>query len=198
MYTLVENGLENSIPSLIYPGFLIVFGPSLFGNLIYKDMEISRTSLISYFIGIMIFTAFSNIRIIRHLASILSITSKGFKYIGLKNNQQPFHLLVAWLIGLDCSSILLQKIIFNKSRMNVTNDKLGETFFLISGLGLGRLYRLPDYTMIVMVLLVSINPLVQHIVSSVISNQKKEKYKKVQEREQKKGLSRKKEVRKTS
>jgi len=161
--------MEAVLTDIILPGFINFFGPGICANMIYKQNELSRTSLISYFIGILIFTIFSQIRILRPATAIFPVIGRGTMFISLKNNPQPFHLIVTWLIVLEASNALIHKLLFNKGKMTINNDKLGEIFFLILGLGLGRFYHLPDYTMILMVFLVAMGPFVQYILSFLLS-----------------------------
>ncbi|KAG5859821.1 hypothetical protein KMI_04g06260 [Encephalitozoon hellem] len=173
-YALVENGVDATLSDLILPGFMNFFGPGLCANIVYKQAELSRTSLISYFIGTIIFSMFSQMRILWISTAVFPVMGRGFMLIALKNNNQPFHLVIGWLMALEMSGVLIQKLLFNK-KMKISGDKAGEVFILILGLGLGRLYRLPDYTMMLVVFLVSLGPLVQYMLSLPLFSQKKQK-----------------------
>ncbi|AFM98059.2 hypothetical protein EHEL_040050 [Encephalitozoon hellem ATCC 50504] len=173
-YALVENGVDATLSDLILPGFMNFFGPGLCANIVYKQAELSRMSLISYFIGTIIFSMFSQMRILWISTAVFPVMGRGFMLIALKNNNQPFHLVIGWLMALEMSGVLIQKLLFNK-KMKISGDKAGEVFILILGLGLGRLYRLPDYTMMLVVFLVSLGPFVQYMLSLPLFSQKKQK-----------------------
>ncbi|ADM11299.2 uncharacterized protein Eint_040060 [Encephalitozoon intestinalis ATCC 50506] len=173
-YELVENGIDATLSDLILPGFVNFFGPGLCANIVYKQAELSKESLISYFVGMIIFSILSQTRFLWISSAIFPVMGKGFMLISLKNNNKPFHLIVGWLMALEMSGVLVQKLLFNK-KMKVTGDKVGEIFILILGLGLGRLYRLPDYTMMVVVFLIALGPFVQYILSLPPFSQKKQK-----------------------
>ncbi|KAH9411684.1 hypothetical protein HK407_04g07940 [Ordospora pajunii] len=171
-YALCENGIDATLSDLLLPGLLMFFGPGLCANVVYKEAKITRAGLVSYFIGVAIFSMFSRMKILKPATAIFPVIGKGLMFVGLKNNRHPFHLVVGWLLAIEISVALIQKMLFNK-KMRISGDKMGETFFLIAGLGVGRLYRLPNYTMMLMVVLISIGPLMQTLVSFVLSNHKK-------------------------
>lgn len=173
-YVLTDNGMENILTDLILPGFINFFGPGMCANMIYRQGELSRMAIISYFVGMLLFSVFSQTKILRPATAIFPVVSRGLMFVDLKNNAKPFHLVVAWLLVVEASAALISKLLFNRKKMAITNDKLGETFFLIFGLGLGRLYRLPDYTMMLMVLLVAMGPFAQYTISLLSSLHRKE------------------------
>lgn len=166
-YTLTDGGMENVLTDLLLPGFINFFGPGLCANMIYKQSELSKTSLVSYFTGIIMFSIFSQIQILHSATAIFPVVAKGIMFVNLKNTHQPFHLIVGWLLALEASSALIYKLLFNKRKIDVGNDKLCEMFFLIFGLGLGRLYMLPDHTMMLMVFLSAMGSFVQYISSLI-------------------------------
>ncbi|KAM0671915.1 hypothetical protein CWI42_040560 [Ordospora colligata] len=171
-YALCENGIDANLSDMLLPGLLMFFGPGLCANIVYKEAKITRMGLVSYFIGVAIFSMFSRMRILKPATAIFPVIGRGLMYVGLKNNKHPFHLVVGWLLAIEISVALIQKMLFNK-KMRISGDKMGETFFLIAGLGVGRLYRLPNYTMMVMVALISVGPLMQTLVSFTVSNRQK-------------------------
>ncbi|UYI27387.1 hypothetical protein J0A71_06g12540 [Encephalitozoon cuniculi] len=173
-YALVENGIDAALSDLILPGFMNFFGPGLCANMVYKQAELSKESLISYFVGMVIFSMFSQMRILWISTAVFPVIGRGFMLIALKNNKKPFHLVVGWLMALEMSGVLMQKLLFNK-KMKITGDKVGEIFISILGLGLGRLYRLPDYTMLLVVFLVALGPFVQYLLSLSFFSPKKQR-----------------------
>lgn len=173
-YVLLENGVDAALSDLVLPGFMNFFAPGLCANMVYKQAELSREALVSYFVGMIIFSMFSQLRALRVLTAVFPMVGRGLLLVALKNNGKPFHLVVGWLLALEMSGALVHRLLFNK-QMKVGGDKVGEVFMVVLGLGLGRMYKLPDYTMLLVVFLVEVGPMLQWAFSTSLSLRKKPK-----------------------
>lgn len=166
-YALADGGIGSSLTDIVLPAFIAQFGPGMCANLVYKQGDITGTSLVTFFAGIVLFSLFSHVSLLRPASAVFPVVSKGLQFAALKNSDMPFHLIAARLVVSEAVSALIQKLLFNKKKMNIPSDRLGELLFLVLGLGLGRMYALPDHAMMLMVFLVALGPLVQGMLSSV-------------------------------
>jgi hypothetical protein len=165
-YNLTESGLQGVLTEVLLPGFITFFGAGMLANLVFRHAEITATALVSYLIGITIFTTVQHIPAVRRATAIFPVLGKGMLMIGLKKSKEPLHTVVAWFLALEASGLIIGRLVLDKKKIAVSNGRLAEIFILMLGLGVARKYSLPDVSMLGLVLVLSLLPLLAKLPAS--------------------------------
>lgn len=135
--------LGGNLSEFIIPSFFLFFGAPLCANVVYKQMQLSNTLVVSYLVGVSIFFFIKRYQQATRFMVVFPIVGRISMLCGMKNSKEDVLNILMWLIISDFVGVLIGKT-FEHGTISFKDKDFHDLISNILIVLIGREIALPD------------------------------------------------------